>query len=358
MVSHGTRLLLCRWHAEYLLNTDRCKTGRRKHGLAGASAGLATSLALHPLDVIKTRLQGVEAKIWHRAVWAWDCSLPPPAATACCRPCLLPACAVYYSDPLCFLSCRSARWRGDAAGVPWHPGCAAADCGWRGLAGALLGCGPGRRAGGLRLPPAPGDATQRLGSTCLLMGRAGWLRRHLRAAARRASCPPARHPSAGTPSELVCAWRNRAGLTPALAGSGIAWGVYFYAYNRAKQRYQRLQQRSASGSGGGRAGPAGGGSASQPPQRLGAGMHLLSAAEAGAVVRLGASVCCCVLLCAAGRCWALLGVAVRCCALLCAAVRCEPRLGATLPCSDAAALPDCPGGSGMAMHGPGAQRWG
>lgn len=26
----------------------------------------------------------------------------------------------------------------------------------------------------------------------------------------------------------------RAGLTPALAGSGLAWGIYFFAYNRAK----------------------------------------------------------------------------------------------------------------------------
>ena len=25
-----------------------------------------------------------------------------------------------------------------------------------------------------------------------------------------------------------------AGLTPALAGSGLAWGIYFFAYNRAK----------------------------------------------------------------------------------------------------------------------------
>ena len=55
-----------------------------------------------------------------------------------------------------------------------------------------------------------------------------------------------------------------AGLTPALLGGGVAWGVYFFAYNRAKQRYQRWR-----GAG----------------ERLPPALHLASAAEAGALVR-------------------------------------------------------------------------
>ncbi|KAL4423143.1 hypothetical protein ABPG77_007796 [Micractinium sp. CCAP 211/92] len=130
-----------------------------KHGLAGSTAGLATSLALHPLDVIKTRLQVQDGAG------------------------LLPA--------------------------------------YRGTLDALR----------------------------QIVAGEGWRALY-------------------------------SGLTPALAGSGIAWGVYFYAYNRAKQRYQRLQQL---GSGGSR-GSSTSSRAGQPQQRLGAGMHLLSAAEAGAVV--------------------------------------------------------------------------
>ena len=52
------------------------------------------------------------------------------------------------------------------------------------------------------------------------------------------------------------------GLTPALIGSGVAWGVYFFAYNAAKQRYRELT--------------------GQP--RLGPIAHLASAAEAGSIV--------------------------------------------------------------------------
>lgn len=79
----------------------------------------------------------------------------------------------------------------------------------------------------------------------------------------------------------------RTGLTPALAGSGMAWGIYFYAYNRAKQRYQRLQR---AGNSSGRAGSSGtsGQQGQQQQQRLGPGMHLISAAEAGTVVSAAA----------------------------------------------------------------------
>jgi solute carrier family 25 folate transporter 32 len=53
-----------------------------------------------------------------------------------------------------------------------------------------------------------------------------------------------------------------AGLTPALIGSGLAWGVYFFAYNAAKQRYRELTGHT----------------------RLGPLTHLASAAEAGSIV--------------------------------------------------------------------------
>lgn len=66
-------------------------------------------------------------------------------------------------------------------------------------------------------------------------------------------------------------WRALyAGLTPALAGGIMAWSIYFWAYNRAKQRHQRRRV-----DGGGVAGA-----------RLPPALHLASAAEAGALVCL------------------------------------------------------------------------
>ena len=55
-----------------------------------------------------------------------------------------------------------------------------------------------------------------------------------------------------------------AGLTPALFGSGVAWGLYFFSYNRAKDRHQRRTGQD----------------------RLPPPLHLASAAEAGVVVCL------------------------------------------------------------------------
>eukprot|EP00884_Botryococcus_braunii_P010077 jgi/Botrbrau1/19070/Bobra.0785s0001.1 len=58
-------------------------------------------------------------------------------------------------------------------------------------------------------------------------------------------------------------WRALyAGLSPALLGAGLSWGIYFAAYNSAKKRWQRWQQTS------------------QLPPHL----HLLSATEAGCIV--------------------------------------------------------------------------
>ncbi len=55
-------------------------------------------------------------------------------------------------------------------------------------------------------------------------------------------------------------WRALySGLASALVGSGMAWGLYFFAYNHAKQRYQRNEGQ----------------------QRLSPALNLLSAAEAG-----------------------------------------------------------------------------
>ena len=49
-----------------------------------------------------------------------------------------------------------------------------------------------------------------------------------------------------------------------MACAGLSWGIYFMAYNSAKQRWQRRRKV-----------------AYLPPQ-----LHLLSAAEAGCLVRL------------------------------------------------------------------------
>lgn len=53
-----------------------------------------------------------------------------------------------------------------------------------------------------------------------------------------------------------------AGLTPSLVGSGVAWGAYFYMYEGMKKFYMRRQNT----------------------EQLSATWHLLSAAQAGAVV--------------------------------------------------------------------------
>lgn len=54
------------------------------------------------------------------------------------------------------------------------------------------------------------------------------------------------------------------GLAPAVLGAGVAWGVYFFTYNRAKERYRAWQGSSG---------------------KLPAHLHLASAAEAGTLVR-------------------------------------------------------------------------
>lgn len=56
------------------------------------------------------------------------------------------------------------------------------------------------------------------------------------------------------------------GLTPALLGAGVAWGVYFYAYNAAKRRYRRQ-------------------TGLEVDEKLPPWLHLASAAEAGTIVR-------------------------------------------------------------------------
>ncbi|XP_077248004.1 folate transporter 1 isoform X3 [Tasmannia lanceolata] len=57
-----------------------------------------------------------------------------------------------------------------------------------------------------------------------------------------------------------------AGFYPAVLGSTISWGLYFFFYSRAKQRYLRGSEE----------------------QMLSPGLHLLSAAEAGSLVSHGA----------------------------------------------------------------------
>ncbi|KAL3144844.1 hypothetical protein ABBQ38_001950 [Trebouxia sp. C0009 RCD-2024] len=52
------------------------------------------------------------------------------------------------------------------------------------------------------------------------------------------------------------------GLAPGLLGAGLSWGIYFSAYNRAKERYQKSSGQT----------------------KLAPQLHLLSAAEAGCLV--------------------------------------------------------------------------
>lgn len=115
----------------------------RKHALAGGTAGLAATLILHPLDVVKTRLQG--------ACCVLGTAAGHHTVVAICHSHQL-RCLSWSLHELTSALCLrvhacSARWRGAAAGVPRHSGRAAADCAAGGLAGALLGC-VGSRAGG------------------------------------------------------------------------------------------------------------------------------------------------------------------------------------------------------------------
>ncbi|KAB2618105.1 folate transporter 1 [Pyrus ussuriensis x Pyrus communis] len=54
-----------------------------------------------------------------------------------------------------------------------------------------------------------------------------------------------------------------AGFSPAVLGSTVSWGLYFFFYGRAKERYSKDREK-----------------------QLSAGLHLASAAEAGALVSL------------------------------------------------------------------------
>ncbi|GMI94044.1 folate transporter 1 [Hibiscus trionum] len=54
-----------------------------------------------------------------------------------------------------------------------------------------------------------------------------------------------------------------AGFLPAVLGSTVSWGLYFFFYGRAKQRYSKNRE-----------------------EKLSSGLHLASAAEAGALVSL------------------------------------------------------------------------
>ncbi|KAL9241664.1 hypothetical protein vseg_015748 [Gypsophila vaccaria] len=56
-----------------------------------------------------------------------------------------------------------------------------------------------------------------------------------------------------------------AGFTPAVIGSSVSWGLFFFFYSRAKQRYSHNADRNAD-------------------EKLSPGRHLAAAAEAGALV--------------------------------------------------------------------------
>lgn len=76
----------------------------RKHAVAGCTAGLVSVLALHPLDVVKTRLQGKVA--------CWVEFVPSNPNT------------LWMEIVNNFYACSSPRWCGwSAACVPWDKRC-------------------------------------------------------------------------------------------------------------------------------------------------------------------------------------------------------------------------------------------
>jgi solute carrier family 25 folate transporter 32 len=151
---------------------------------AGAAAGVCNVLALHPLDVVKTRLQGAQ-RLARLARVTWLTA--PPRLSVQCKT----------GAPL--LTCTEARCtRSRPSCAPRRDACAAI------------------------------------------------------AAARAADAPPQ-------------GWLGLyAGLSPALAGGTLAWGLYFACYNRAKARYARWRD--------------------VPGAQLPPAAHLAAAAEAGAAV--------------------------------------------------------------------------
>jgi solute carrier family 25 folate transporter 32 len=180
---------------------------RARDALAGAAAGICNVLALHPLDVVKTRLQGALA----------TCDVASSRRALALRRTAAP---------------RSARRARGAGRVPRH--------------GARLQNHPAR--GGTQ--HASLGATRRLTHA-------------------PPSLPPALAPHACSRARCATSraqgWRGLyAGLSPALVGGTLAWGLYFAAYNHAKERYARWTH-----------------SAELPPAA-----HLAAAAEAGVAVSL------------------------------------------------------------------------
>lgn len=93
--------------------------------MAGCTAGLVSTLSLHPLDVIKTRLQGE--------------GMDAPAVLH----------SVCQEKPLCYLSNDSPAPRCSAGRHPWccaslsrHAGCSQIECAPGRLARPVLGAGP------------------------------------------------------------------------------------------------------------------------------------------------------------------------------------------------------------------------